>query len=325
MSFVWPLALLGLLTVPLIAFVLRRLDRRAANPTTARLGRGAPTDGRRVRRQMPIWLLLVSLTALLVGFARPQATIDVPQIKSTVVLAFDTSSSMAADDLEPTRLTAAKAAATDFVNDQPGVVEIGVVSFGSGGVVTMRPTDDRVAILSAIDRLEPAGGTSLSQGLFASLSAIAQGPMLFDPSADDGAIPSIDFGSFGSSIIIMFSDGEDTSEQDPTVLTELAATAGIRVFPVGIGSEEGAVIDLDGFSVATTLDEEALQNIAAQTNGTYFRAEDTADLASVADSVKREFAVEPEDIEITALFAIGALLVAALAGALSLKWTGRMP
>jgi Ca-activated chloride channel family protein len=266
----------------------------------------------------------VSLTALLVGFARPQATIDVPQIRSTVVLAFDTSSSMAADDLEPTRLTAAKAAATDFVNDQPGVVEIGVVSFGSGGVVTMRPTDDRVAILSAIDRLEPAGGTSLSQGLFASLSAIARGPMLFDP-AGDGAIPAIDFGSFGSSIIIMFSDGEDTSEQDPTVLTELAATAGIRVFPVGIGSEEGAVIDIDGFSVATTLDEETLQNIAAQTNGTYFRAEDTADLTSIADSVERELAVEPEDIEITALFAIGALLVAALAGALSLKWTGRMP
>lgn len=325
MSFVWPIALLGLLTVPLIAFVLHRLDRRAANPTTARLGRGAPTEARRTRRQLPMWLLLVSLTALLVGFARPHATIDVPQIRSTVVLAFDTSSSMAADDLEPTRLTAAKAAATDFVNDQPDVVEIGVVSFGSGGVVTMRPTDDRVAILSAIDRLEPAGGTSLSQGLFASLSAIAQGPMLFDPAVENGPIPAIDFGSFGSSIIIMFSDGEDTSEQDPTVLTELAATAGIRVFPVGIGSEEGAVIDLDGFSVATTLDEETLQNIAAQTNGTYFRAEDTADLTNIADSVKREFAVEPEDIEITALFAIGALLVAALAGALSLKWTGRMP
>ena len=325
MSFGWPLALLGLLVLPVLAFALRRLDRRATDTATARLGRGTPRPERSVRQQLPVWLLLVSLTALLVGFARPRATIDVPQIKSTVVLAFDTSSSMAADDVEPTRLDAAKIAATDFVNDQPGVVEIGVVSFGSGAVVTMRPTDDRVAILSAIDRLEPAGGTSLSQGLFASLSAIAKGPMLFDPSAEDQGVPSIDFGSFGSSIIIMFSDGEDTSEQDPAMLTELAATAGIKVFPVGVGSEEGAIIDLDGFSVATTIDEAALQNIAAQTNGTYFRAEEAGDLTNITDSVERELEVEPEDIEITSLFAIGGLLVAALAGALSLKWTGRLP
>lgn len=325
MSFGWPLALLGLVVVPVLGYVLQRVDRRAADPTMARLGRGTPRPERSVRRQLPVWLLLVALTALLVGFARPHATIDVPQIKSTVVLAIDTSSSMAADDLEPTRLDAAKAAATDFVNDQPGVVEIGVVSFGSGGVVTVRPTDDRVAILSAIDRLEPAGGTSLSQGLFASLSAIAQGPMLFDPNVDAANAPSIDFGSFGSSIIIMFSDGEDTTEQDPTALTELAASAGIKVFPVGIGSEDGAVIDIDGFSVATTLDEAALTNIAAQTNGIYFRAEDASDLATITDSVERELGVEPEDIEITALFAIAGLLVAAVAGALSLTWTGRMP
>lgn len=325
MSFTWPLALLGLLLIPLLAIVLRRVSQRRTSPTSARLGRGVVAEDRRVGRQLPSWMLLLSLTALLVGFARPHATIDVPQIRSKVVLAFDTSSSMAADDLDPTRLTAAKAAAVEFVNKQPAVVEIGVVSFGSGGVVTMRPTDDRVAILSAIDRLEPAGGTSLSQGLFASMSAIANGPMLFDPSAENAPTPDIDFGSFGSAVIVMFSDGEDTSEQDPAVLTELAATAGIRVFPVGIGSEEGAVIDLDGFSVATTLDEAALRNIAAQTNGTYFRAEDTADLANITESVERELAIEPEDIEVTALFVIGALLVAALAGALSLKWTGRMP
>ena len=325
MSFTWPFALFGLFLIPLLALILRRLNGRTNNPTMARLGRGAVAEDRRVGRQLPVWMFLLSLSALLVGFARPHATIDVPQIRSKVVLAFDTSSSMAADDLDPTRLTAAKVAAVEFVDEQPGAVEIGVVSFGSGGVVTMRPTDDRVAILSAIDRLEPAGGTSLSQGLFAAMSAIANGPMLFDPTNEDAPTPSIDFGSFGSSIIIMFSDGEDTSEHDPTALTELAATAGIRVFPVGIGSAEGAVIEIDGFSVATTLDEATLQNIAAQTNGTYFRAEDTADLATITESVEREFAVEPEDIEITAFFAIGALLVAAFAGALGLKWTGRMP
>jgi len=325
MSFDWPLALLGLIVVGLLAVVLHRFDRRVGDPMTARLGQGTVSEQGRLRRQLPTWLLLTSLAALLVGFARPHATIDVTQLKSTVILAFDTSSSMVADDLEPSRLIAAKAAAVDFVNEQPGVVEIGVVSFGSGGVVTMRPTTDRVGVLSAIERLEPSGGTSLSQGLFASLAAIADGPMLFDPTAQDAPAPSVDFGSFGSAIVIMFSDGEDTTQQDPTVLTELAASAGIRVFPVGIGTKQGAVLDLDGFSIATALDEQSLKDIAAQTNGTYFRAEDAADLATITELVEREFVVEPEDIEITALFAIGALFVAALAGTLSLAWSGRMP
>lgn len=326
MSFIWPLALLGLLVVPLVVFTYRQLGRaRAGETTSARLGLGSSSVAGGMRSSLPTWLFLLALTALLVGFARPQATVDVPQIKSTVILAFDTSSSMVADDLEPTRLDAAKAAALEFVEEQPGAVEIGVVSFGTGGVVTLRPTDDRVAVQSAIERLEPAGGTSLSQGLFASLSAIAKGPLLFDPELSDDQQPEIDFGGFGSAIILMFSDGEDTSEQDPTSIAELASSAGIRVFPVGLGSDEGAVIELDGFSVGTVLEEQTLQDIAARTNGTYFRATETAELAPITDTVERELTVEPEDIEITALFAVVALVLATVAAGLRLLWTGRMP
>jgi len=326
MSFIWPAALLGLAFVPLLIVGYRwQLRRRVALRHATRLGQGSAEHRTTLRRHAPATLLLLSLTAMLVGFARPQATIDVPQVQSTVVLAFDTSSSMTADDLQPTRLDAAKKAAIDFVNAQPGVVEVGVVSFGSGGVVTLRPTDDRVAVLSSIDRLQAAGGTSLSQGLFASLSAIAEGPLLFDPEGTGDELPEVDFGSFGSSIIVMFSDGEDTTEQDPAPLAELASSAGIRVFPVGLGTSEGAVIDIDGFSIATVLDEEALQDVAARTNGTYFRAEDAADLDEITDSVKRELVVEAEDLEITALFAIAALLIGAVGAALSMRWTGRMP
>ena len=227
MSFAWPLALLGLLFVPALVVLYRALlRRRAARPELARLGRGETSERLDRRRHAPMLLLLLSVSLLMVGFARPQATIDVPQLKSTVVLAFDTSSSMLADDLDPTRLDAAKQAALEFVNEQPSAVEVGVVSFGSGGVVTLRPTDDRVAVVSSIERLQPAGGTSLSQGLFASLSAIADGPLIFDPEATgENEAPTADFGSFGSAIIVMFSDGEDTSEQDPTPLAELASSA----------------------------------------------------------------------------------------------------
>jgi Ca-activated chloride channel family protein len=327
MSFAWPLALLGLLFVPALVVLYRALlRRRAARPELARLGRGETTNQLGNRRHAPMVLLLLSVSLLMVGFARPQATIDVPQRKSTVVLAFDTSSSMLADDLEPTRLDAAKLAALEFVNEQPSAVEVGVVSFGSGGVVTLRPTDDRVAVVASIERLQPAGGTSLSQGLFASLSAIADGPLIFDPeTTGENEAPAADFGSFGSAIIVMFSDGEDTSEQDPTPLAELASSAGIRVFPVGLGSAEGAVIELDGFNIATALDAAPLQDVAARTNGQYFRAEEAGDLTTITDSLERELTVEEEDIEITSLFGVAALLLAAIAGALSMRWTGRMP
>ncbi len=327
MSFAWPFVLLGLLFVPaLVALYLALLRRRAARPELARLGRGDVVDRPGRRRHAPILLLLLSVSLLIVGFARPQATIDVPQRKSTVVLAFDTSSSMLADDLEPSRLDAAKKAARGFVEAQPSAVKVGVVSFGSGGVVTLRPTDDRVAVVSSIERLQPAGGTSLSQGLFASLGAIADGPLIFDPEATGtNEAPVADFGSFGSAIIVMFSDGEDTSEQDPTPLAELASSAGIRVFSVGLGSAEGAVIELDGFNIATALNEAPLQDVAARTNGQYFRAEEASDLLWITDSLERDLTIEEEDIEITSLFGVAALILAAIAGALSMRWTGRMP
>ena len=90
-----------------------------------------------------------------------------------MILAFDVSGSMAADDLKPTRMDAAKAAAKAFVERQPPGVVIGVVAFSDAGLSVQAPTDDQAAVLAAIDRLGPEQGTSLGQGILASLSAIA--------------------------------------------------------------------------------------------------------------------------------------------------------
>ena len=125
------------------------------------------------RRHIPMILFLVGLTTMLVALARPQAVVSLPRLESTVILSFDVSGSMAADDIQPTRMEAAKAAAREFVGRQPSNVEIGVVAFSDGGISVQPPTNDQEAILAAIDRLTPQRGTSLGSGILASLNTIA--------------------------------------------------------------------------------------------------------------------------------------------------------
>lgn len=325
MSFIWPTALIALLGIPLLIIGYIWLDQRrlVTNDASRRLGQGSISrneSGR--RRHVPAALFIAALSLLLVGFARPQTTIDVPQRRSTVVLALDTSSSMLANDLEPTRLDAAKFAATEFVADQPDGIDLAVVSFGEQGNVTSRPTDDRVATLAAIDRLQPEGGTSLAQGLLAALTTLAREPFVIE--GDE--VPDVDFGGFGSALVIVLSDGEDTTEQDPTLLTELAARSGIRVITIGVGTEEGTVIETeDGFSLGTTLNPGPLIALADATNGQYLEASDSNGLTDAVDALERELQLVEQDLELTAILGIGALLLAALGGLFTLAATGRMP
>ena len=110
---------------------------------------------------------------LVIALARPQSVVSVPRVEGTVILAFDVSGSMAADDLEPTRMEAAKDAARTFVERQPTSILIGVVAFSDSGFSIQVPTSDQPQVLAAIDRLAPERGTSLGRGILTSLTTIA--------------------------------------------------------------------------------------------------------------------------------------------------------
>jgi len=223
-------------------------------------------------------------------------------------------------------LDAAKVAATTFVEAQPDSVQVGIVSFGSAGAITLRPSDDRTAVLASIDRLQAAGGTSINEGLFAGLSAIAKSPIIYLPDETGSVdIPPVDFGGFGSAIIVMFSDGEDTTEQSPAALAELAAANGIRIYPVGLGSTDGTVIELDGFSLSTALNEASLQELAERSNGTYFQVDTLDELAAVTDTIDQDLQLNEEQLELTSVFGVGALALLGLAALLSMRFKGRMP
>ena len=135
-------------------------------------------------------LILAGLTILVVALARPQSVVSVPRIEGTVILAFDVSGSMAADDLEPTRMEAAKAAAREFVERQPPTVLIGVVAFSDSGFSIQVPTSDQALVLAAINRLAPERGTSLGRGILTSLTTIAAAETIRPPASTPTARPS---------------------------------------------------------------------------------------------------------------------------------------
>src|SRR5437667_6259848 len=133
MTFLWPAMLIGLLALPLFVLTYVRLQQRRRSLVAAYgdIGLVQGSGARRLgtRRHLPPMLFLLALVILTFALARPQALVNLPRMEGTVILAFDVSGSMGADDMKPTRLDAAKAAAREFVQRQPGGVEVGVVSF----------------------------------------------------------------------------------------------------------------------------------------------------------------------------------------------------
>ena len=327
MTFAWPAMLAALVAVPaaLVGYIALRRRRGRRMQAFAAQGLVPTSEGRRarVRRHLPFACILAALTLLLFGLARPRMTIKVPHREGTVILAFDVSNSMLATDLAPTRMDAAKVAAHRFVDRQPSQVRIGVVAFSDGGLIVQDPTNVKADVVAAIDRLTPQGGTSLGQGIFTSLTAIAGEPIAVDPT-DPAGLDRAEIGYFTSAAIVLLSDGENRAMPDPLAVTELASVAGVRIYPIGIGSPDGAVVDIDGFSVATRLDEAMLTEIAATTDGTYFPAPDEDALNEVYDSIDLRFTTRSEKTELTGVLAAAGAVLLVLGGGLSLAWFGRV-
>lgn len=329
MSFLWPLMLLTLLLVPFfIGLYLRLLKRRRQTTTDlGPLGVVQNNSGRElgIRRHAPPTFFLLGLALLFFGLARPEMVVSLPQIEGTVILAFDISNSMNADDLEPSRIEAAKAAARVFVDNQPSTIMIGVVAFSNGGLIVQEPTNDQAAVLATIERLSPQGGTSLGQGIFTSLNAIAGEAIAIDETALEEGAPPIQIGHYPSSVIVLLTDGENTGPPEPLEIAQVAAEAGVRIYPVGIGSPEGTIIEIEGFNILTQLNEGTLQEIASLTNGFYYHAEDKDSLQEIYKNIDLQLTIKGEKSEITSVVAGISLLLLLIGGALSLLWFGRLP
>jgi Ca-activated chloride channel family protein len=327
--------LLLLVLVPLfvVLYIVLQRRRRQFAARYSRLGfaQGALAHGPGIRRHVPPAIFLAGFTILMVALARPQTVVSLPKEEGTVILAFDDSGSMAADDLKPTRMEAAKTATRDFVQRQPLGVQIGVVAFSDSGFTVQVPTNDKDAILAAINRLAPQRGTSLASGILASLNTIAAGagqaPHLYSnltPSPTPTPTP-VPKGTYTSAVIVLLTDGENNESPDPLAAAQTAADRGVRIYTVGIGSAKGTTLHINGFTVYTQLDEAMLQQISQLTGGAYYNAENEQDLLKIYDNLNSQLVIKPEKTEVTSIFASASMLVLLVGGVFSLVWFSRLP
>ncbi|MEJ2351772.1 MAG: VWA domain-containing protein [Anaerolineales bacterium] len=333
MTFIWPALLLLLLVVPLLIglYIRMQLRRRQIAANLGSLGFMQAAEGGQLgwRRHIPQAIFLVGLAIMVVALARPETVVSLPRREGTVILAFDVSGSMAAEDMQPTRMEAAKAAARDFVQRQPTSVQIGVVAFSDGGIAVQAPTNDQEAILASIERLAPQRGTSIGHGILASLNEIAvnAGEDVGSP-GDPTPMPTptpVPKGTYMPAVIVLLTDGENTQSPDPLAAAQAAADRGVRIYTIGIGSTTGITLQVNGFTVVTQLDEAMLQQISQLTDGAYFKAESEEDLHNIYDNLEPQLVTRPEKTEVTSIFAGVSILMLLFGGTFSLLWFSRMP
>ncbi len=320
MSFHWPLALLGLAAVPVIVALYVRRERRrgafAARFTSPALLPNIIDRAPGSLRHLPPAVALVALAVMLVGVARPHATVSVKREEATVVLAVDVSRSMTATDVRPSRLDAARAASQAFLRKVPKTFRVGVVSFGSRAVVALPPTADRSLAESALALLRPGEGTALGDAV--ALSAqIGQRER-----ASDGSVPP--------TAVLLISDGaQEGGRATPAAAARRARSLHVPVYTVVVGTPNGSVErSLPGGYreiIRVPPRPDTLRQVAMTTGGQFFTATNDVRLREVYERLGSRLGHRKKSREVTDFFAAGSAALLFVGGALSALWFRRVP
>ena len=311
MSFQAPLFLIGFVAIPLALLALWAARRRPAKyvirfPATATLSAVVGRTGR-ARKIIPPALLVLSLAGLVTALARPEATIAVPVERASVMLVTDTSGSMNATDVSPSRLAAAQQAATRFLDKVPKSLQTGLVAYADGPTTVVRPTQDHEAIKTTLNALQADGGTATGDALDAALTALGARDKKSPPAA-----------------IVLLSDGASKTGQDPATVAQKAKSLGVPIYTVALGTPSGT-LQLGGQTIDVAPDPEALAQVAQLSGGRAFTAEDSDALDEVYETLGSRIGTKKEKKEISAGFAAVGLLLLGGAAFTSLRWRGRLP
>ena len=317
MSFEAPALLAVLVLVPLVGIGYWLLQRRPSRYAVrySNLEVLAAVAGRRRtwKRHVPAALLLLSLGALGIAFARPTVTVDAPDERASVVLVVDVSGSMRAQDVQPTRLAAAKQAMVSFLKNAPDSLRVGIVAFSNEPQVVASPTLDRQQLTDAIDLLEPAFGTALGDALARSVE-LARTTTATTGQASTAPVKDAEGKALAS--ILLLSDGFQTRGLlSPGQGAERARAAGIPVFTIALGTEGGTIVDREQV-IPVPPDRETLAAIAEYTGGQSFDAETAGALKDVYQGLGSRVGRREKPREVTSAFvAAGALLLVGAVGA----------
>lgn len=317
MHFLAPQYLLLLLGVAALAAVyavlqLRRKRYVARFSNLALLGSVAPKRPG-WRRHLTFALLLVGLSVLSVGTAKPSAAVKVARERATVILAIDVSLSMEATDVLPSRIATAKSAGQQFVDLLPSRINLGLVSFGGQADLLVPPTLNRPSVKSAIGKLQLESSTAIGGAIFTSLQAI----QVFDESTTaKGDKPA-------PARIVLLSDGTNTVP--PSVQSAVAAArkAHVSVSTIAFGTQTGTVT-IHGVVQAVPADTATLHQIATDTGGTFHTAASEQELKSVYSDIGSQIGYTTTHRDVSWRYLLAGLLVLFAAGASAMLWSGRL-
>ena len=263
----WLLAIAGLF----IAYVVMQFIRRGAAvrfTNVSLLDKIAPQRPN-WRRHIPAFFLLLGLAGMIMAYAEPAAVSQVPSERATIMLAIDTSLSMQAEDVVPSRIDGAKEAATTFLEEVPEEINIGLVSFNGIATVRVPPTTNRAAVRSAIQGLDLGEATAIGEAIFASIDSLETFITEFE-----GDVPP--------ARIVLMSDGETTVGRPDAAAVDRARLAGITVSTIAFGTDGGVIeIPEDPRPIPVPVNEDALAEIADGTGGEFYEAATTDELTEI--------------------------------------------
>ena len=315
MSFLEPIRLWLLLGVValLVAYVVlqRRRPTYAVRFTELDLLASMVPRSAAWRRHVPAALLLLSLTALVTAFARPEADVQVPRERATVVVALDTSISMEAEDVSPDRITAARESAAAFVAGLPDAFDVGLVSFSGSASVVVPATQDHELVVQAVKSLQLGPSTAIGEAVFASLEAVR-------------AVPAEPGQPAPPARIVLLSDGTNTVGREVSQAAEAALDAGVPVSTIAYGTP-GGVVEVQGELIPVPVDGPALERLAEATGGSAFTAESGEELSAVYEDIGSQVGTTTERREVTAAVTGVALALGLGAAVASLVWGARLP
>jgi Ca-activated chloride channel family protein len=320
-SFQAPLLLLTLLAVPLVAVVYALMQRRRRKYAVVftNVDILAAVAGRSYSRHIPALFALLALAALLIAIARPQRVVEAERREANVLLVFDTSGSMLATDVQPSRLAAAQVAGKTFVDKVPEGFRVGVIGFGSTAQQLSEPTTDKLRVKATIDSLHVKGSTAMGDALKLAVDS-ARLPMP-DGLGGSRRLPAA---------IVLLGDGASTRGSDPIDVVQDTKKYKIPVYTVALGTQSGVLTQTDPKTGATRSepvppDLLTLQDIARDTGGQFFATADVRRLEAVYANIGTRLTKVKEKQQVTSAFAGGALVLLLAGAGFGLARIGRLP
>lgn len=326
LEFVWP-SLLWLLWIVPLAIVTYQFARRGEKSSLTSVVAGG--------------MVVIGLAVLLMAVARPKLQINLPSRADQVMVVLDISGSMSADDVKPSRLDAAKRTIKDIIANQPASTRVGLVTAAATATLIQPPTTQRDALDDALNTVTIQTGSALGSGLLIGLSELLPSAgidvqSLINESMQRGQPGSTQSwrpdpnvvrppGSNRSVAMVLISDGESNMGPNVMQMAEIAAELGVRIYTIGIGTSQGAVVKAEGVSQRVRLESGVLADIATATLGTYYEGASTGDLQQIFQAIEASITFDRrQPLEVSALAMLVGLLLLLIGMGTKLARQGRI-